>query len=207
MPTVKLVNFKGEEIDKIELSDVVFGSPVHAPAMHQVVVAQLANSRQGTQSTKTRGEVSGGGKKPWRQKHTGRARHGSIRSPLWAGGGVAHAPKPRDYHQKVNRKVRKLALRSALSLKVSEDKMTVVNTFELDKPSTREMSSFFKSLDARKPLVLVKTSDINVIKSIANIEGAKVLNVDSINVYDILNAGNLIATQEAVKAIEEVHSL
>lgn len=207
MPTVKLVNFKGEEIDKVDLSDVVFGSPVHAPAMHQVVVAQLANRRQGTQSAKTRGEVAGGGKKPWRQKHTGRARHGSIRSPLWAGGGVVHAPKPRDYHQKVNKKVRRLAMRSALSLKVNEELFTLVQSFDLEKPSTKEMSRFFNAIKARKPLVLVKDKDDNVVKSVSNIEGARIINVNSINVYDILNAVHLIATPDAVKAIEEVYSL
>lgn len=138
MPTLKLVSFQGETVGEVQLSDGVFAAPVHVPAMHQVVVAQLANARLGTQSAKTRGEVRGGGKKPWRQKKTGRARHGSIRSPLWAGGGVTHAPKPRDYSQKVNKKVRRLAIRSALSLKVRDELMTVVQSFNLSKPSTKE---------------------------------------------------------------------
>ncbi len=207
MPTVKLVNFQGEEIENVELSEAVFGARIHAPAMHQVVVAQLANSRQGTQSVKTRSEVSGGGRKPWRQKHTGRARHGSIRSPLWAGGGVVHAPKPRDYHQKVNKKVRRLALRSVLSLKVKENQMTLVDSFDLDKPSTRDMVKFLNAVEARKPLILLSETDLNVVRSAANVEGAKVLNVNSINVYDLLNAGTLITTPETAKVVEEVFSL
>ena len=131
MPVVKQVNFKGEVIGDFELSDAVFGAPVHVPAMHQVVVAHLANCRVGTHNAKDRGDVSGGGKKPWRQKHTGRARAGSSRSPVWVGGGVAHGPHPRDYHQKVNKKVRRLALRSALTLKVQEENMMVLDRCDM----------------------------------------------------------------------------
>jgi large subunit ribosomal protein L4 len=207
MPTIKLVNFLGEEIEDFELSEAVFGAPIHIPAMHQVVVAQLANRRQGTSSAKTRSEVSGGGKKPWRQKHTGRARHGSSRSPIWVGGGVVHGPKPRDYSQKVNRKVRRLALRSALSLKVQEQRLNVVKSFDLDKPSTRQMVGFFNTLNLEKPLVLMHETDSKVVQSARNIPGAKVLNIDSINVYDILHAGNLLLTPEAVRKIEEVYAL
>ncbi len=207
MPTIKLVSFLGEEIEDFELSEAVFGAPIHIPAMHQVVVAQLANRRQGTHSAKTRGEVSGGGKKPWRQKHTGRARHGSSRSPIWVGGGVVHGPKPRDYHQKVNKKVRRLALRSALSLKVQEQRLNVVQSFDLDKPSTKAMVGFFNSLNAIKPLVLTHETDSNLLQSARNIPGARVINIDSINVYDILHSGNLVLTPEAVRKIEEVYAL
>lgn len=207
MPTIKLVSFLGEEIEDFELSEAVFGAPIHIPAMHQVVVAQLANRRQGTHSAKTRGEVSGGGKKPWRQKHTGRARHGSNRSPIWVGGGVVHGPKPRDYHQKVNRKVRRLALRSALSLKVQEQRLHVVKSFDLEKPSTKSMVGFFNTLNAEKPLVLMHETDSNLLQSARNIPGAKVVNIDSINVYDILHSGNLVLTPEAVRKIEEVYAL
>ena len=164
MPTLKLVSFQGEQVGEMQLADEVFGAPVHVPAMHQVVVAQLANRRRGTQSAKTRGEVSGGGKKPWRQKKTGRARHGSTRSPLWTGGGVTHAPKPRDYSQKVNKKVRRLAIRSALSLKVRDELMTVVQSFDLSKPSTKEMIAFFSAVNARKPLIVLPESNETVAK-------------------------------------------
>jgi len=207
MPTVKLVNFLGEEVEDFQLPDSVFGAPIHVDAMHQVVIAQLANQRQGTHSTKTRGEVSGGGRKPWRQKHTGRARHGSTRSPIWVGGGVVHGPKPRDYHQKVNRKVRRLALKSALSLKVQEAKTQVIDSFDLEKPSTKTMAKFLDTVKAVKPLILMHETDQKVIKSASNIQGAKVLHVDSINVYDILNSESLILTTETVRKLEEVYAL
>ena len=205
MPTLKLVSFQGEQLGEMQLADEVFGAPVHVPAMHQVVVAQLANRRRGTQSAKTRGEVSGGGKKPWRQKKTGRARHGSTRSPLWTGGGVTHAPKPRDYSQKVNKKVRRLAIRSALSLKVRDELMTVVQSFDLSKPSTKEMIAFFSAVNARKPLIVLPESNESVAKSARNVPGAKVINMGNINVYDLLNAGTLVMTPEVVSRLEEVY--
>ncbi|MBP6333281.1 MAG: 50S ribosomal protein L4 [Aminivibrio sp.] len=205
MPTLKLVSFQGEQVGEMQLADEVFGAPVHVPAMHQVVVAQLANRRRGTQSAKTRGEVSGGGKKPWRQKKTGRARHGSTRSPLWTGGGVTHAPKPRDYSQKVNKKVRRLAIRSALSLKVRDELMTVVQSFDLSKPSTKEMIAFFSAVNARKPLIVLPESNETVAKSARNVPGAKVINMGNINVYDLLNAGTLVLTPEVVSRLEEVY--
>ena len=205
MPTLKLVSFQGEQVGEMQLADEVFGAPVHVPAMHQVVVAQLANRRRGTQSAKTRGEVSGGGKKPWRQKKTGRARHGSTRSPLWTGGGVTHAPKPRDYSQKVNKKVRRLAIRSALSLKVRDELMTVVQSFDLSKPSTKEMIAFFSAVNARKPLIVLPESNETVAKSARNVPGAKVINMGNINVYDLLNAGTLVMTPEVVSRLEEVY--
>ncbi|ACZ19415.1 50S ribosomal protein L4 [Thermanaerovibrio acidaminovorans] len=205
MPRVKQVNFNGEVIGEVELSEAVFGAPVHVPAMHQVVVAHLANCRVGTHDTKDRGEVSGGGRKPWRQKHTGRARQGSIRSPLWVGGGVAHGPHPRDYHQKVNKKVRRLALRSALTLKAKEDNMLVLERFELEAPKTKAMISFLERVQGgKKPLLVIHEPDHNVRKSASNIPGAMVLHVDSLNVYDILNHDRMIVTAEAVRKIEEV---
>ena len=205
MPVVKEVNFKGEVIGDFELSDAVFGAPVHVPAMHQVVVAHLANCRVGTHNTKDRGDVRGGGKKPWRQKHTGRARAGSSRSPVWVGGGVAHGPHPRDYHQKVNKKVRRLALCSALTLKVQEENMLVLERFDVDTPKTKVMLDFLTAIDSgKKPLFVLHETNMAVVKSAANIPGAEVLHVDSINVYDLLNHDQLIATPEAVKKLEEV---
>jgi large subunit ribosomal protein L4 len=205
MPIVKQVNFKGDVIGDFELSQDVFEAPVHVPAMHQVVVAQLANKRVGTHNAKDRGDVRGGGRKPWRQKHTGRARAGSTRSPLWVGGGVAHGPHPRDYHQKVNRKVRRIALRSALSLKVQENNMVVVDKLALDAPRTKAIVMFLERLEGvRKPLFLIHESDVAVTKSVSNIPGAHVLHVDSVNVYDLLNHVKLIATPEAVRKLEEV---
>jgi large subunit ribosomal protein L4 len=161
--------------------------------------------RVGTHNTKDRSDVRGGGRKPWRQKHTGRARAGSNSSPVWVGGGVAHGPHPRDYHQKVNRKVRRIALKSALTLKVQENNMIVVDNLRLDAPKTKEVVSFLQSADAvRKPLFLLHESNFAVSKSAGNIPGARVLHVDSVNVYDILNHNKLIATPEAVRKLEEV---
>mgnify|MGYP003589919308 CR=1 FL=1 len=205
MPIVKEVNFKGEVIGQLELSEAVFGAPVHVPAMHQVVVAHLANCRVGTHNTKDRGDIRGGGKKPWRQKHTGRARSGSSRSPLWVGGGVAHGPHPRDYHQKVNKKVRRIALRSALTLKVQEENMLVVNSFDMTAPKTKLMLEFLAAVQTgKKPLLVLHETNMAVVKSTANIPSANVLHVDSVNVYDLLNHDQLIATPEAVKKLEEV---
>ena len=174
-------------------------------AMHQVVVAHLANCRVGTHNTKDRGDIRGGGKKPWRQKHTGRARSGSSRSPLWVGGGVAHGPHPRDYHQKVNKKVRRIALRSALTLKVQEENMLVVNSFDMTAPKTKLMLEFLAAVQTgKKPLLVLHETNMAVVKSTANIPSANVLHVDSVNVYDLLNHDQLIATPEAVKKLEEV---
>ncbi len=173
--------------------------------MHQVVVAHLANCRVGTHNTKDRGDVRGGGKKPWRQKHTGRARAGSSRSPIWVGGGVAHGPHPRDYHQKVNKKVRRLALCSALTLKVQEENMLILERFDVEAPKTKVMLDFLMAIDSgKKPLFVLHETNMAVVKSAANIPGAEVMHVDSINVYDLLNHDQLIATPEAVKKLEEV---
>jgi large subunit ribosomal protein L4 len=208
MPTVKVINLNGEIIGEENLSDSIFAAPVHVPAMHQVVVAQQANARQGTHSTKTRGEVRGGGRKPWRQKHTGRARHGSRRSPIWVGGGITHGPHPRDYHQKVNKKVRRLALKSALSLKVSEGSLVLLDRLDIEKPSTKSMMSFLSEIDAgNKILIMVSESSPAIYKSAANIPGAMVLHVDSINVYDILNNRRMVLTMDAARKIEEVYGV
>ena len=205
MPVVKEVNFKGEVIGELTLSDAVFGAPVHVPAMHQVVVAHLANCRAGTHDTKDRGDVRGGGKKPWRQKHTGRARSGSSRSHVWVGGGVAHGPHTRDYHQKVNKKLRRLAIRSALTLKAQSDNMLVVENIALDAPKTKAMVEFLAAVKSgRKPLIVLHETNMAAVKSAANIPGACVKHVDSVNVYDLLNHDQLIATPEAVKKLEEV---
>ena len=207
MPFVKVYEFNGDRAGEMELSSAVFDVPVHMPAIHQVVVAHLANCRQGTHSTKTRGDVSGGGKKPWRQKHTGRARQGSTRSPIWVHGGVAHGPHPRDYHQKVNKKVLRLALRSVLSDKVREELMAVVKGFDaIEKPSTKAVKNLVDALGFGKTLVIYHNNAVNVTRSVRNLPNAKSINVASINVYDILNAKNLIVTPEAVARIEEVYS-
>ncbi len=207
MPFVKVYEFNGERAGEMELSAKVFDTPVHMSAIHQVVVAHLANCRQGTHSTKTRGDVSGGGKKPWRQKGTGHARQGSTRSPIWVHGGVAHGPHPRDYHQKVNKKVRQLALRSVLSDKVREDLMSVVKGFDtIEKPNTKAIKNLFTALGVGKTLVIYHNNALNVTHSVRNLPGAKCINVASINVYDILNAKNLIVTPEVVAKIEEVYS-
>ena len=205
MPVVNEVNVKGEVIGQVELSDAVFGAPVHVPAMHQVVVAQLANRRLGTHDTKDRGDVRGGGRKPWRQKGTGRARSGSTRSPIWIGGGVAHGPHPKDYRQTVNKKVRRIALCSALTLKVQEEQMTVLNNFEIETPKTKTLLNLLSALQGgKKPLFVLHETNMAVVKSAANIPGAEVIHVDSINVYDLLHHDRLIATSEAVKKLEEV---
>lgn len=206
MPAVKVVDLSGQSVAEMTLSDAVFDVPPHVAAMHQVVVAHLANRRQGTHHTKTRGEVSGGGKKPWRQKHTGRARQGSTRSPLWAHGGVAHGPKMRDYHQKVNKKVRRLALLSALSLKVRDELMTVVKGMELISPSTKTMMGFMQTIGAEKALVVYHRDEGGLVRSVRNIPGAKCINVVNINVYDLLNSKALLVTPEAVTRLEEVYS-
>lgn len=206
MPTVKIVDFEGQAVGEMELSDVVFSAPLHVAAMHQVVVAHLANCRQGTHQVKTRGDVSGGGKKPWRQKHTGRARQGSTRSPVWTHGGVAHGPKVRDYHQKVNKKVRRLALRSILSAKVRAALMLVVRGLEMGNPSAKKMRDFMTAVGAEKTLLIYHGNGENIARSVRNLPGAKCINVESINVYDLLNSKTLLVTPEVVTRIEEVYA-
>ena len=205
MPKVALYDMRGAQIDTIELNDNVFGIEPNVAVMHQFVKMQLANKRQGNSSTKTRGEVRGGGRKPWRQKGTGRARAGSRRSPIWKGGGVVFGPRPRDFSYRMPRKMRRLALKSALSSKVIDDKMIIVDRFEFDLPKTKIMAESLQALNADKKTLLVSTADdVNVFKSARNIEGVKIVTVDFINVYDILNHETLLITKGAVDRVEEV---
>lgn len=207
MPFIKVYEFDGTRAGEMEVPAEIFDVAPNMAVIHQVVVAHLANCRQGTASTKTRGDVSGGGKKPWRQKHTGRARQGSTRSPIWVHGGVAHGPHPRDYSQKVNKKVRQLALKCVLSDKVREDLVAVVKGFDaIAKPSTKPIRNLITALNFGKTLVIYSGNALNISKSVSNLPDAKCINVASINVYDVLNAKNLIVTPEAVAKIEEVYS-
>ncbi len=204
MPKVSVYKTDGSEAGQIELSDDVFGAKVNEAAMHQVVVAQLAGRRQGTQSTLTRAEVRGGGIKPWRQKGSGRARAGSSRSPIWTGGGVVFAMKPRDYSQKVNKKLRKLAIRSALSMKVSDGDIIVLENLELEAPKTKLMAGVLNRLDVKKALVVTYGNSESVVRASGNIQGVKTLAADCVNVYDLLNYDKLVITRDAVKKVEEV---
>ena len=207
MPTIKVVNMAGAEVGTMELSDVLFGGNVNGTVLHAAVRAYLLNQRQGTQSTLTRSEVSGGGRKPWRQKGTGRARQGSTRSPQWTHGGIALGPKPRSYRTDLNKKTKRLALISALTDKVNNGKLIVVDDIKLDAYKTKVMADMFKALGAeRKPLVVLLTVDAFVVKSCANIPGAKTCLYNTINVYDILNADTFITTVAAVKMLEEVYA-
>lgn len=206
MAKVDVLNIKGEKVEEINLNDDVFAIEPNEAVVHQVVVAQLANKRQGTQSTKTRSEVRGGGRKPWRQKGTGRARAGSIRSPLWKGGGVIFAPKPRDYSQKVNKKMRRLAMKSVLSSKVLDNELIVLDSLNFDAPKTKEMIEVLKNVNANKALLVLANSDENVYKSARNIPDVATVTVDSLNVYDMLKYYQLIVTKEAAQKIEEVYA-
>ena len=206
MPNVALLNIKGENIGDITLSEEVFGQPVNAAVMHEVVVAHLANCRQGTQSAKTRSEVSGGGKKPWRQKGTGRARQGSTRSPQWRHGGVVFAPKPRDYTIRVNKKVKRLAMKSALSSKVEENELVVFDALNIEAPKTKEMVKVLKAVDVEKALIVLADKDEAVERASANIPGVKTTLVGTLNVYEILKYEKLILTKASVEKIEEVYA-
>ena len=206
MPNVALYDIKGQNIGDIELSETVFGQPVNAAVMHEVVVAHLANCRQGTQSAKTRAEVSGGGKKPWRQKGTGRARQGSTRSPQWRHGGVVFAPKPRDYTIRVNKKVKRLAMKSALSSKVEENEVIVFDALNIEAPKTKEMVKVLKAVDVNKALIVLADKDEAVERASANIQGVKTTLVGTLNVYEILKYEKLILTKASVEKIEEVYA-
>lgn len=206
MPTVGLFNKTGQKIEDIQLSEVVFGAKVSEAAVHQVVVALLANKRQGTQSAKTRAEVSGGGIKPWRQKGTGRARQGSIRSPQWIHGGIVFAPKPRDYRVSIPKSMRRAAMKSVLTSKVNDNELVVLDSLTFDAPKTKEAVAMFKAFEAKKALVVVAESNENVYKSIRNIEGVAVVPVNNINVYDLLKFEKVIITKDAVSKIEEVYA-
>jgi len=206
MATLAVFNTMGEEVDKIDLSDNIFGAEVNETVVHKAVVAHLANCRQGTQSAKTRSEVSGGGRKPWRQKGTGHARQGSIRAPQWTGGGVVFAPKPRDYSQKMNKREKQIALFSALSSKVKDGKLIVVDAFNMDAPKTAEFVKIMQNLKAESPFVVTKEFNTNLVLSARNIPDADTATREEINVYDILKHDALVITVDAVKAIEEVYA-
>ena len=197
----------GSAAGEIVLSDDVFGVEVNETAIHEVVVAHLAAKRQGTQCTLTRSEVRGGGIKPWRQKGTGRARHGSIRSPQWTGGGVVFAPKPRTYYKKVNKKVKKLAMLSALSGKVAAEDMIVLDALVLAQPKTKEMVGVLKNIGAtKKALIITSDKDEAVVRASGNLPGVKAATTGELNVYDIVNADKLVITQDAAKRLEEVYA-
>ncbi|EJO5348477.1 50S ribosomal protein L4 [Clostridium botulinum] len=206
MPKVDLFNQNGEKVGDLQLADSVFGVEVNTYAMHQVVKALLANKRQGTQSAKTRAEVSGGGIKPWRQKGTGRARQGSIRAPQWIHGGVVFAPKPRDYRMSIPKSMKKVAIKSALTSKVNENLMVVVDGIKLEVPKTKEMVKMLNVFDAKKTLIITNNAEENVYKSARNIEGVQVIPANNINVYDILKYDKVVITKDAVSKIEEVYA-
>ncbi|NMB07850.1 MAG: 50S ribosomal protein L4 [Tissierellia bacterium] len=206
MPKVNVYNVLGETVGEIELNDEIFNIEINEHAVYEVVKNQLANKRQGTQSAKTRAEVRGGGRKPWRQKGTGRARQGSIRAPHWVGGGVVFAPKPRDYSYKVPKKVRRLAMKSALTSKVLNGEIIVLEELKLEEPKTKEMVKILENIKAgRKSLIVMDENNINVIKSARNIPNVQTTNVNTLNVYDILNFDSFIITKDAVKKVEEVY--
>ena len=206
MPTVGLFNKEGNKIEDIQLNDKVFAVEVNADAMHQVVVALLANKRQGTQSAKTRAEVRGGGIKPWRQKGTGRARQGSIRAPQWIKGGVVFAPKPRDYRMSIPKSMRRVAMLSALTSKVQNDEMVVLDSLTLEAPKTKGIVKMLNAFNAKKTLIVTAEANETVYKSARNIEGVAVLPVNNINVYDLLKYSKVIMTKDAVSKIEEVYA-
>ena len=207
MPKLNVLNIQGQNVGEIELSDAVFGVEVNEHLLHMAVVNQLANKRQGTQKAKTRSEVSGGGRKPWRQKGTGRARQGSIRAVQWIGGGVAFAPKPRSYRYTLPKKVRRLAMKSALTSKVQANEMIVLDALTMDAPKTKEFATILNNVNAaKKALVVMAEKNENVIKSAANIPNVETALVNTINVYDILKYDSFIITTDAVKKVEEVYA-
>lgn len=204
MAKVAVYDMNGTQCGELELADSIFNVDVNTVVMHEAVVAHLAERRQGTQSTKTRGEVSGGGKKPYRQKGTGRARQGSTRSPQWVGGGVVFAPKPRDYSKKMNRKAKRLALKSALTSKVQEQKFIVLDTLAFDQPKTKDMQKVLDAFHVEKALVVLADNAGNVVLSARNIPDVKTTPAELINVYDILKYDTFFTTKDAVSKIEEV---
>lgn len=206
MPTVGVYNIEGKKVSDMELNESVFATEVNQYALHQVVVALLANKRQGTQSTKTRSEVRGGGIKPWRQKGTGRARQGSTRSPQWIHGGIVFAPKPRSYRVSIPKSMRRVAMKSALSAKVKDNDMIVLENLELEAPKTKEMVAMLNAFEAKKTLIVTAESNENVYKSARNIEGVAVIPVNNLNVYDILKYEKFIITKDAVSKVEEVYA-
>ena len=206
MASVKVYDIEGKEVETLELNDSIFGVEINEHLMHLAVVGQLANSRQGTQSAKTRSEVSGGGRKPWRQKGTGHARQGSTRSPQWTGGGVVFAPKPRDYSFKMNKKEKRAALCSALSSKVAESQIIVLDEFKLDEIKTKKFVEVMNNLKASKALVVLEGENKNVVLSGRNIPTVKVTATNEINTYDVLKYETLVVTKAAVEKLEEVYA-
>ncbi len=207
MPKVALLNVSGEQIGEIELNENIFGVNINESVLHDAVKNYLANQRQGTQSAKTRAEVRGGGRKPWRQKGTGRARQGTIRAPHWVGGGVAFAPKPRDYRYELPKKVKRLAMKSALSSKVVTENIVVLDELSMTMPKTKDMVNILKNLNIeKKALIVMGEKNDNIIRSASNIPGIRTTLVNTLNVYDILNHEKFIVTKEAVHKIEEVYA-
>ena len=206
MANVTVYNMEGNEVGTMELNDAVFGAEINEHLVHLAVVRQLANNRQGTQKAKTRSEVSGGGRKPWRQKGTGHARQGSIRAPQWTGGGVVFAPVPRDYEVKMNKKERRAALKSALTSKVQENKLVVVDSLALAEAKTKEMQKVLTNLKADKALVVTADDDQKVVLSARNIADVQTATVNTINVYDVMKHNTVVVTKDAVASIEEVYA-
>ena len=206
MAKVSVLNMEGKQVDEIELNDAVFGVEVKENLVHQAVLSQLANDRQGTQKAKTRSEVSGGGRKPWRQKGTGHARQGSTRAPQWTGGGIVFAPKPRDYSFKMNKKEKRIALLSALSSKVADNKIVVLDAFNLDEVKTKKFAEVMSNLKVDKALVVIEGENKNVVLSGRNIPTVKVSATNEINTYDVLKYETLVVTKAAVEKLEEVYA-
>ena len=206
MANVSVYNMEGKEVGTMELNDAVFGVEVNEHLVHAAVVAQLANKRQGTQKAKTRSEVSGGGRKPWRQKGTGHARQGSTRAPQWTGGGVVFAPTPRDYTIKLNKKERRLALKSVLTAKVQENKFIVLDELKLDEIKTKKFQAVLDNLNVNKAMVVLNENDKNVVMSAKNIPNVITAQTNTINVYDILKYNTMIVTKAAVETIQEVYA-
>ena len=206
MANVTVFNMEGNEVGTMELNDAVFGVEINEHLVHLAVVRQLANNRQGTQKAKTRSEVSGGGRKPWRQKGTGHARQGSIRAPQWTGGGVVFAPVPRDYEVKMNKKERRAALKSALTSKVQDNKLVVVDSLALAEAKTKEMQKVLTNLKADKALVITAADDQNVAISARNIADVQTATVNTMNVYDVMKHNTVVVTKDAVASIEEVYA-
>mgnify|MGYP001149659086 CR=1 FL=1 len=206
MANVAVYNMEGKEVDKIELNDSIFGVEINEHLVHMAVLQQLANNRQGTQKAKTRSEVRGGGRKPWRQKGTGHARQGSTRSPQWTGGGIVFAPKPRDYSFKMNKKEKNLALKSVLTTKVAENKFIVVDGLSFDEIKTKNMVNVLKNLEVKKALVVTDDDNKNVTLSSRNIPGVKTAFTNTINVYDILKYDKMVVAKDVISKIEEVYA-
>lgn len=206
MAQVSVYNMEGKEVGKMDLNDEIFGIEVNEHLIHLAVVQHLANMRQGTQKAKTRSEVSGGGRKPWRQKGTGHARQGSTRAPQWTHGGVVFAPIPRDYSFKMNKKEKRIALKSALTSKVEDGNLIVLEDLKFDEIKTKNFAEVLKKLDAKKALVVIKENDKNVVLSARNIPDAQTAIADNINVYDVMKAGTVVLTKDAVSKIEEVYA-